>query len=62
MRKLIVTLAILMTTNVFAKTTYYSDGSSSSQIGNTTYFSNGESATQLGNTTYFSDGSSATYF
>lgn len=63
MKKLLAILAgLILATNAFASTTYYSDGSSANRIGNTVYFSDGSTASQIGNTTYYSDGTSAMTF
>lgn len=52
--------AILVSTSINASTTYYSDGTTSTTLGDTTYFSDGTTATQLGETVYFSNGETAT--
>jgi hypothetical protein len=62
MNKLLLISMLFVTTNIFASTTYYSDGSYSNNIGNTTWFSDGSYANQIGNTTWFSDGSYATTY
>ena len=63
MKKLLLTLAILaISSQVMARQTYFSDGSSATSIGDTTYFSDGSSARTIGNHTYYSDGSSSMTF
>jgi hypothetical protein len=58
MKKLMIAIYFLLSTSAYAdhSTTYYSDGSSDTTMGNTTYFSDGSTATQSGNTTYYSNG------
>jgi len=59
MKKILLVATLLLSSNLFAETIYYSDGSFTQIQGNTAYNSDGSYATQQGNTTYFSDGTFA---
>lgn len=60
MKKVILVMCLLASSQVFAYRTYFNNGMTSETDGNRTYFSNGVTAEQQGNTIYYSNGQTAT--